>query len=121
MKKNVIEERQYQRIIEKIKENRRYYTGLIEQCSNTIIDSHNRTTKKIIELATNAESLWNSRSIVEKVEFLKQVVSNPVLDGPTIRYDLQKPFAVLAEMAGKVNWRSQRDSNSCILREREVS
>ena len=119
MKKNVIEERQYQRIIEKIKENRRYYTGLIEQCSNTIIDSHNRTTKKIIELATNAESLWNSRSIVEKVEFLKQVVSNPVLDGPTIRYDLQKPFAVLAEMSQKDEWRSQGDSNPCILRERE--
>ena len=121
MKKNVIEESQYQRVIEKIKESRRYYTGLIEKCSDTIIDSHNRTTQKIIELATNAESLWNSRSVVEKVEFLKQVVSNPVLDGPTIRYDLQKPFAVLAEMSQESDWRSQRDSNSCILREREVS
>ena len=36
MKKNIIEESQYQRIIEKIKTNRRYYTGLIEKCSDTI-------------------------------------------------------------------------------------
>lgn len=42
---------------------------------------------------------------MEKVAFLKRVVSNPVLDGPTIRYDLQKPFAVIAQMSGNENWR----------------
>ena len=83
-----------------------YYTSLIEKCSDTIIESQNRTTQKIIELATNAESLWNMRSTVEKVLFLKKVVSNPVLEGPTIRYDLQKPFAVIAQMSGNKNWRS---------------
>lgn len=121
LKKGVIEDDQYQRIMAKVKESRRYYTGLIAKCSDTIIDSHSRTIKKIIELSTNAESLWNSRSAVEKVEFLKRVVSNPVLDGPTIRYDLQKPFAVLAKMSGNENWRPLRDSNSCLLRERELS
>jgi hypothetical protein len=40
---------------------------------------------------------------------LKKVVSNPVLDGPTIRYDLQKPFEVIAQMSGNENWRSQGD------------
>ena len=80
-----------------------------------------RAIKKIIELSTNAESLWNSRSAVEKVEFLKKVISNPVLDGPRIRYDLQKPFAVIVQMSGNLNWRPQGDSNPCILREREVS
>jgi hypothetical protein len=107
LKKGVIEESHYQRIVGKVKESRRYYTGLIAKSSDTIIDSHNRTIKKIIELATNAESLWNGRSATEKVEFLKKVVSNPVLDGPNIRYDLQKPFAVIAEMRGNVNWRTQ--------------
>ena len=33
----------------------------------------------------------------------------PGLEGPTIRYDLQKPFAVLAEMRGNVNWRPLAD------------
>ena len=58
------------------------------------------------ELSTNAESLWNLRSAVEKVSLLQKLISNPVLDGPTIRYDLQKPFAVIAEMAKKEDWRS---------------
>ena len=101
MRKGTIEDSQYQRVVAKVKENRRYYTSLIAKCSDTIIDSHNRTIKKIIELATNAESLWNSRNAMERVEFLKRVVSNPVLDGPSIRYDLQKPFAVIAQMSGK--------------------
>jgi hypothetical protein len=121
LKKGIIEDSHYQRIVAKVKENRRYYTMLIAKCSDTIIDSHSRTIKKIIELSTNAESLWNSRSAVEKVEFLKRVVSNPVLDGPTIRYDLQKPFEVIAQMSGNENWRPHRDSNPGLLRERESS
>lgn len=113
----MIDDGQYQRIMTRVKENRRYYTGLIEKCSNTIIESQGRTIKKIIELATNAESLWNLRSAVEKVKFLKKVVSNPVLEGPTIRYDLQKPFVVIAKMREKENWRPQAAQlrNDCFL------
>jgi site-specific DNA recombinase len=105
MKKGVIDEKQYQRLNLKIKENRSYYLDLIEQCSHSIIESHGRKTEKIIELAMNAESLWNSRNAAEKVAMLKRVVSNPVLDGINIRFDLQKPFAVIAKMNGNENWR----------------
>jgi DNA invertase Pin-like site-specific DNA recombinase len=121
LKKGVIPEDQYQRIVSKVKENRSYYTGLIEKCSDTIIDSHSRTIKNIIELSTRAESLWNAQSAKDKVALLRKIVSNPVLDGPTIRYDLQKPFAVIAKMREKEEWRPLRDSNSCLLRERELS
>ena len=121
LKNGLIDEKYYHRYIAKIKESRSYYVDLIEKCTHSIIESHSRTTEKIIELATTAESLWNSRNAVERVEFLKRVVSNPVLDGATIRFDLQKPFAVLAKMNGNKDWRPQGDSNPCILREREVS
>lgn len=39
LKKGVIGDEHYQRIVGKVKENRRYYTTLIEKCSDTIIDS----------------------------------------------------------------------------------
>ncbi len=40
---------------------------------------------------------------------LDLLLSNRTLDGVNIRYDLKKPFAVLAEMARKNNWCSQVD------------
>lgn len=32
------------------------------------------------------------------------ILSNPVLDGLSVRYDLKKPFAVLAEMKHSEDW-----------------
>ncbi len=48
----------------------------------------------------------------ERHGLLNEVVSNPVLDGPTLRFDLKKPFAVLVKMKGKEEWRTRSDSNA---------
>ena len=39
------------------------------------------------------------------------LLSNPVLDGVTVRYDLRKPFKVLSEMNENSEWRAMRESN----------
>lgn len=70
------------------------------------------TAKTILELATSAKSLWISKSHQERRDFLDMVLSNPILDGLTVRYELKKPFAVLLKMSEKVEWRALRDSNS---------
>jgi len=67
------------------------------------------TAQKILELSIGAKSLWESRSNEEKVEFLKLINSNQWLDGTTIRFELKKPFAVLAEMARNQNWLASLD------------
>lgn len=79
------------------------------------------TAKRVFELAINAKDLWKKGTPEERRKVLELLCSNPTLEGSTVRYDLKKPFAVLAEMAQKENWRSQGDLNPCILREREVS
>jgi len=37
-----------------------------------------------------AKALWMSRSPEEPREFLEMMLSNPVLDGPTLRYEFKK-------------------------------
>ena len=80
---------------------------MLERKQNEITDAGFETVKSTIELAKNAKLLWKSRSAEERIEMLKMVLSNPVLDGPSLRYDLKKPFAVLAEMSQKSDWREQ--------------
>jgi hypothetical protein len=62
------------------------------------------TAKTVLELATSAKSLWIDRSAYERREFLNKVLSNPILDGLTVRYELKKPFAVLLKMNEKDKW-----------------
>lgn len=68
------------------------------------------TAKKILELAKTAKSLWEERSKEEKRDFLEKILSNRVLEGATVRYELKKPFRIVSEMASFSNWRSLRDN-----------
>lgn len=49
--------------------------------------------------------------VEEKKKVLDMILSNPVLDGINIQYDLKKPFAILKEMKGNDEWRTRVDSN----------
>ncbi len=66
---------------------------------------------RVFELAKTARSLWEGRTPEQKRELLERLVSNPRLDGRTVRYDLRKPFDVLTKMRGVEGWRPQGDSN----------
>ena len=68
------------------------------------------TAKDVLELAKEAKSLLNSRSAEEKRDFLARLVCNPRLDGRTVRFDLRKPFAVLAKMRAANDWRPQGET-----------
>ncbi len=69
------------------------------------------TAERVLELAKNAKSLWEERSPTEKRDLLEVLVSNPTLDGRSVRYDVRKPFDVISKMRGDDGWRPQRDSN----------
>jgi hypothetical protein len=55
------------------------------------------------------KSLLETRSR-EKRDFLARLVCNPRLDGRTVRFDLRKPFAVLAKMRAANDWRPQGEA-----------
>lgn len=68
------------------------------------------TADRVLELAKNAKALWEVRNDEEKRDLLAKLVCNPRLDGRTVRFDLQKHFAVLAQVHGEGGWRPRRDS-----------
>ena len=69
------------------------------------------TAQRVLELARNARSLWEARNASEKRDFLASLVCNSRLDGRSVRFDLKKPFDVLAKMTRVEGWRPRRDSN----------
>lgn len=102
----------YKRQFQKVREDRAHFTTLMEEAQEAINDVRDETSKTILELATNADSLWNLMSAPEKRVFLSKLLSNQVLDGVTVRYELIKPLRTLSEMTSDSNWRRGRDSNS---------
>ena len=121
LRKAILDDEGYRRRIKRVREKRSEFTAMMEQKQHAITDAGFETVESTIELAKQAKTLWLSRSPDERREFLEMILSNQVLNGPTLRYTLKKPFAVLAEMSKKDEWRPLRDSNSCLLRERELS
>jgi site-specific DNA recombinase len=79
------------------------------------------TANSTLELVKNMKSLVNQLSEEELIELAKVMVWNLVVRGASIEINWRKPFDVLMKMGRSINWRSQGDSNPCILREREVS
>ncbi len=68
------------------------------------------SVKSILELATSAKSLWIRKSAQERKDFLNMILSNPILEGVNVRYELKKPFAVLVKMSEKEDWCARKDS-----------
>ena len=78
-------------------------------------DRYTQTTsesRRLFELAKQARTLWNQRTPTERRQLLEMVLSNPRLDGVTVRYDMKKPFAILSEMTKGNDWRARSDSNA---------
>ncbi len=80
--------------------------------SEDLDDKYLATADRVFELAKKARSLWNRRTPSEQRELLEMVLSNPQLDGSTVRYEMKKSFAILGEMAKGPDWRARRDSNT---------
>lgn len=84
----------------------------LSAASDELDDKYLATADRTFELAKRARSLWNQRTPAEKRQLLEMVLSNPTLDGATLRWEMKKPFAILAEMTKGNDWRARRDSNT---------
>ncbi|MGZ3772858.1 MAG: recombinase family protein [Pseudobdellovibrionaceae bacterium] len=88
------------------------YNQMLKQAQLSINDISAETAKSILELATNAKSLWIRRSPQERGMLLEKLLSNQSFDGVNVRYEIIKPLRTLSEMKENENWRRGRDSNS---------
>jgi site-specific DNA recombinase len=108
---NQIDQKSYERGLQLIRQSREEITNQLAALQKSLTSAVMETAKSVLELATSAKSLWISRSAYERREFLNKVLSNPILDGLTVRYELKKPFAVLLKMNENDNWCSRQDLN----------
>jgi hypothetical protein len=83
-------------------------------------DKYLVTADRCFELAKQARTLWNQRTPSERRQLLEMVLSNQQLDGATVRYEMKKPFAILAEMTKGPDWRAHCDSNTGANAERDA-
>lgn len=108
---SVLDEDGYRRQLRRIREERSHFTNLLTEADQTIADAGMETAKSILELATNAKLLWKRLQPIERRNLLERVLSNQVLDGLTVRFDLKKPFLWLVENHEMSEWRTREDSN----------
>ncbi len=92
------------RQLERIQEERLRLTRQVQAASAALDDRYLKTAADVLELAKSARSLWESRTPAEKRLLFEKLVTNPMLDGVTVRYDLKKPFAILSRMAKGSSW-----------------
>jgi DNA invertase Pin-like site-specific DNA recombinase len=100
-----VREVEYNDYIEDIDGRDDHFANEIERLTLTISDEAMASVKKVFELAINAKARWKDMTRLQQVEYLKKVCSNPTLDGLTVQYQLQKPFARLAIMKENSDWR----------------
>ena len=115
-----LDQADYKKQNQRVLDEKGYYAHLLAQANSSMSDVWKLAAQNIFELAKSAKTLWKEGSVEQRMNILKALCSNPSLDGASIQYDLKKPFVTLEEMGQKEDWRSQRDSNSCILRERGI-
>jgi hypothetical protein len=101
----------YKRQLARLRDERSACTEQLARANEQLDDRYLVTAQRILELAQNAKSLWKTRPPSNKRALLEKVVSNPTLTGRSVRFDLRKPFAVLAQMRGSDEWHARRDSN----------
>lgn len=110
-KTGLVTESFYIRQVEQVRQERLRFTDQLKRAQLSISNAGMETAKTILELCTSAKSLWEKRTPLERREFLNEILSNPVLDGPTVRYELKKPFRILSEMKESEKWRTRKGSN----------
>lgn len=97
--------------LQNIRSNREGLTDQLETLQKGLTSAVMETAQTVLELATSAKSLWKQGTPEERRNILDRLLSNPILDGVSVRFDLKKPFAVLVQMNENVNWCALLDSN----------
>jgi hypothetical protein len=111
LKASILDDVGYRRQLQRLRDERAHYTRLLHDANFATTDAVIEKAETILELAINAQSHWESMNAPERREFLNKLLSNPVLDGPTVRFDLKKPFMWLVKNPENSKWRARYESN----------
>lgn len=105
--KEVIDIEDYNHQRKRLQEEAAQYADLMQQAHLKIKEAAGETVESIIELATNADLLWNHMTNGERRELLDNLLSNRWLEGVTVEYEIVKPLRTLSEMKQDSIWRRE--------------
>jgi site-specific DNA recombinase len=105
VKRGLLDEAGYRRQLARVRSERQRYADLLSQVQAAIDGAYLETAQSILELATEAKSLWKERSPAERRALLERLLSNPTWDGVTAGWDYKKPWGALAKIAKASKWR----------------
>ncbi len=101
MSRGLIDEEDYRRLREKLKEEIQTLRSKLENNYEKTRDLVRERLEITLELAKTVENKWNTSDPHKRLVILRNVLSNLSLDGATIRYDLRSSFKVLAQIKNK--------------------
>ena len=106
-----INQEDFEKQLARIRTNRDGLTDQLATLQKGLTSAVMETAKTVLELSTSAKTLWNIRPAEERRVMLDKLLSNPILNGVSIQFELKKPFAVLVQMTENVSWCAERDLN----------
>ncbi len=121
MTSGVLDAEGFKRQTARFREDRKRMENEILNLEEQMKGQYRETALTTLELCKDAKSLYLSQSLEDRARFVKKQCQNPLMNGLSVQFEIKKPFSTIAKMASLVNWRPLRDSNSCLLRERELS
>ncbi len=98
MVEGILDNEGYKRQVSRIRTERTLLNNEIHALQSQLSGAYRETAHSIIELCKEAKSLYLSRSCAERADFLKKLVSNPLVSGTSVQFDLRKPFDVMAKI-----------------------
>ena len=66
---------------------------------------------RLLELAERASDLFQTTEPTDKRRMLKNILSNPGLNGRTLEFDYEKLFSMFVDIRSLEEWRERRDLN----------
>ncbi len=106
-----LDDEAFRRQLDRIRRDRDRAFDALQQAQRQVDGAYLVTAQRTLELAKNAKRLWEARTREERRDLLAKLLWNPVLEGRSVRFDLRKPFRILAEMRQSEDWRGGRDLN----------
>ena len=106
-----LDDETFRRQLDRVRQQRRSCTDQLQSAQREIDGAYLVTAQRVLELAKNAKMLWESRSKEERGDLLAKLLSNPTLQKQSIRFDLRKPYRILADLSESGFQRDGRDSN----------
>jgi len=104
MERGNIDAEAYQRQVKRFRDERRDLNFAIQRSQAEVNGGFRETALSTLELCKEAKTLYKTRSLSERADLLKRLVSNPRQNGLSIEFDLKKPFGVLAKINKIENW-----------------